>query len=140
MKPIELSFEFFPPKTPDGVEKLRATRAQLATLKPKFFSVTFGAGGSYTFGPATFGLVYTHTKLDDSQYFASAASPQGADVRFDILLRPGAHRLPSGLRSIHHQYVFHVVCSSRFSHRKCAFNGESERGAPSRHRGSRIAK
>jgi methylenetetrahydrofolate reductase (NADPH) len=46
MKPIELSFEFFPPKTPDGVEKLRATRAQLATLKPKFVSVTFGAGGS----------------------------------------------------------------------------------------------
>ena len=46
MKPIELSFEFFPPKTPDGVEKLRATRAQLATLNPKFVSVTFGAGGS----------------------------------------------------------------------------------------------
>ncbi|MFP6557607.1 methylenetetrahydrofolate reductase [NAD(P)H] [Paraburkholderia sp. B3] len=46
MKPIELSFEFFPPKTPDGVEKLRATRAELATLKPKFVSVTFGAGGS----------------------------------------------------------------------------------------------
>jgi methylenetetrahydrofolate reductase (NADPH) len=46
MNPIELSFEFFPPKTPDGVEKLRATRAQLATLKPKFVSVTFGAGGS----------------------------------------------------------------------------------------------
>ncbi|RQH05998.1 methylenetetrahydrofolate reductase [NAD(P)H] [Paraburkholderia dinghuensis] len=46
MKPIELSFEFFPPKTQDGVDKLRATRAQLATLKPKFVSVTFGAGGS----------------------------------------------------------------------------------------------
>jgi methylenetetrahydrofolate reductase (NADPH) len=46
MKPIELSFEFFPPKTQDGVDKLRATRAQLATLKPKYFSVTFGAGGS----------------------------------------------------------------------------------------------
>jgi methylenetetrahydrofolate reductase (NADPH) len=46
MKPIELSFEFFPPKTPDGVEKLRATRAELATFKPKFVSVTFGAGGS----------------------------------------------------------------------------------------------
>ncbi|WP_322104879.1 methylenetetrahydrofolate reductase [NAD(P)H] [Paraburkholderia sp. J41] len=46
MKPIELSFEFFPPKTPDGVEKLRATREQLATLDPKFVSVTFGAGGS----------------------------------------------------------------------------------------------
>ena len=40
------SFEFFPPQTPVGVEKLRATRAQLAQLKPAFFSVTFGAGGS----------------------------------------------------------------------------------------------
>ncbi|MHB0985347.1 MAG: methylenetetrahydrofolate reductase [NAD(P)H] [Sulfuricella sp.] len=41
-----LSFEFFPPKTPEGMEKLRATRQQLAQLKPEFFSVTFGAGGS----------------------------------------------------------------------------------------------
>ncbi len=40
------SFEFFPPKTPEGMEKLRATRQQLAQLKPKFFSVTYGAGGS----------------------------------------------------------------------------------------------
>jgi len=40
------SFEFFPPQTLEGVEKLRATRRQLARLNPKFFSVTFGAGGS----------------------------------------------------------------------------------------------
>jgi methylenetetrahydrofolate reductase (NADPH) len=40
------SFEFFPPQTLEGVEKLRATRRQLAQLNPKFFSVTFGAGGS----------------------------------------------------------------------------------------------
>lgn len=40
------SIEFFPPKTPEGVEKLRATRAKLAELQPKYFSVTFGAGGS----------------------------------------------------------------------------------------------
>ena len=40
------SFEFFPPQTPEGVEKLAATRKQLALLKPEFFSVTFGAGGS----------------------------------------------------------------------------------------------
>jgi methylenetetrahydrofolate reductase (NADPH) len=46
MKPIELSFEFFPPKTPEGIEKLRATGAQLKALNPKFVSVTFGAGGS----------------------------------------------------------------------------------------------
>jgi methylenetetrahydrofolate reductase (NADPH) len=40
------SFEFFPPATPQGAEKLAATRAQLAQLGPKFFSVTYGAGGS----------------------------------------------------------------------------------------------
>jgi methylenetetrahydrofolate reductase (NADPH) len=40
------SFEFFPPQTPEGVKKLAATRKQLALLKPEFFSVTFGAGGS----------------------------------------------------------------------------------------------
>src|SRR3954452_13519159 len=40
------SFEFFPPQTPEGIERLRATRRQLAQLKPTFFSVTFGAGGS----------------------------------------------------------------------------------------------
>lgn len=40
------SCEFFPPKTDEGAEKLRTTRDQLARLKPRFFSVTFGAGGS----------------------------------------------------------------------------------------------
>jgi methylenetetrahydrofolate reductase (NADPH) len=40
------SFEFFPPKTRDGVIKLEATSKVLAELKPRFFSVTFGAGGS----------------------------------------------------------------------------------------------
>jgi len=44
--PRTFSFEFFPPNTPEGQEKLRATTRQLAQLKPKFFSVTFGAGGS----------------------------------------------------------------------------------------------
>jgi methylenetetrahydrofolate reductase (NADPH) len=40
------SIEFFPPATPEGVEKLRLARAQLAQLNPGFFSVTYGAGGS----------------------------------------------------------------------------------------------
>ncbi|MFM9113266.1 MAG: methylenetetrahydrofolate reductase [NAD(P)H] [Polynucleobacter victoriensis] len=44
---MELSVEFFPPKTAEGAAKLRSVREQLATaLKPTFFSVTFGAGGS----------------------------------------------------------------------------------------------
>jgi methylenetetrahydrofolate reductase (NADPH) len=42
----KFSFEFFPPKTPEGVDKLRNVHAQLAALRPDFFSVTFGAGGS----------------------------------------------------------------------------------------------
>lgn len=40
------SFEFFPPKTDKGEEKLQKTRDKLAELNPDFFSVTFGAGGS----------------------------------------------------------------------------------------------
>lgn len=40
------SFEFFPPSTPEGRERLRATTAELARLEPEFFSVTYGAGGS----------------------------------------------------------------------------------------------
>ncbi|WP_020557950.1 methylenetetrahydrofolate reductase [NAD(P)H] [Thiofilum flexile] len=43
---LAFSFEFFPPKTEQGVEKLREVRAALAPLKPRFFSVTYGAGGS----------------------------------------------------------------------------------------------
>jgi methylenetetrahydrofolate reductase (NADPH) len=42
----ELSCEFFPPQTTEGVDKLRAVRAKLAALRPGFFSVTYGAGGS----------------------------------------------------------------------------------------------
>jgi len=43
---LDFSFEFFPPRTPQGRDKLRATWQQLSQLKPRFFSVTFGAGGS----------------------------------------------------------------------------------------------
>ncbi len=45
---LPLSFEFFPPKTADGIANLRETRTQLAQYNPEFFSVTFGAGGSTT--------------------------------------------------------------------------------------------
>ncbi|AWI77176.1 MAG: methylenetetrahydrofolate reductase [NAD(P)H] [Azoarcus sp.] len=46
MNDTELSIEFFPPQTEEGAEKLRAVRARLAELRPSFFSVTYGAGGS----------------------------------------------------------------------------------------------
>jgi hypothetical protein len=44
--PRVFSFEFFPPNTPEGAAKLAQTAKQLAQLKPEFFSVTYGAGGS----------------------------------------------------------------------------------------------
>jgi len=44
--PQAFSFEFFPPKTPEGMEKLRNVSIEYAKLNPHFFSVTFGAGGS----------------------------------------------------------------------------------------------
>ena len=44
---MELSVEFFPPKTPEGENKLRLVRERFSeSLKPAFYSVTFGAGGS----------------------------------------------------------------------------------------------
>jgi methylenetetrahydrofolate reductase (NADPH) len=45
-RPLRLSFEFFPPKTPEGKEKLISVRDQLNQFEPDFFSVTYGAGGS----------------------------------------------------------------------------------------------
>ena len=43
---LPISLEFFPPKTAEGSEKLRAARQKLYALKPEFCSVTYGAGGS----------------------------------------------------------------------------------------------
>jgi methylenetetrahydrofolate reductase (NADPH) len=45
-KHTPISFEFFPPKTPEGAAKLVHVRHELYALKPEFFSVTYGAGGS----------------------------------------------------------------------------------------------
>ncbi len=45
-KKLSISYEFFPPKTEQGVKNLKATRDVLANFKPEFYSVTFGAGGT----------------------------------------------------------------------------------------------
>lgn len=57
----QFSFEFFPPKTDEGREKLRATYRELAALQPRYVSVTFGAGGSTQAGT----LETVHEMLSD---------------------------------------------------------------------------
>lgn len=71
---MPLSIEFFPPKTPEGVERLRQVRAQLYPLQPQFCSVTFGAGGSTQEG--TFAAV--RAILAEGQSAASHISCVGA--------------------------------------------------------------
>ena len=71
---IPVSFEFFPPKTPEGVDKLRLTRQTLYAHQPDFCSVTFGAGGSTQEG--TFNTV--KAILDEGVAAASHFSCVGA--------------------------------------------------------------
>ena len=44
--PVQVSFEFFPPKTPEMEATLWQAIQKLAPLKPRFVSVTYGADGS----------------------------------------------------------------------------------------------
>ena len=91
---VPLSFEFFPPKTPEGADKLRATRQALYAHQPEFCSVTFGAGGSTQAG--TFGTV--KEILAEGQQAASHFSCVGATKpavreQLAILLAMGVKRL-----------------------------------------------
>ncbi|MGL4436002.1 MAG: methylenetetrahydrofolate reductase [NAD(P)H] [Giesbergeria sp.] len=71
---VPVSFEFFPPKTPEGIEKLRAVRQQLYALQPQFCSVTYGAGGSTQDGT----LQAVQAILDEGQQGASHFTCVGA--------------------------------------------------------------
>jgi methylenetetrahydrofolate reductase (NADPH) len=69
-----LSFEFFPPKTPEGRAKLRETWRRLAALKPAFFSVTFGAGGSTREGTLETVLEIRKEGLEAAPHLSGIAS------------------------------------------------------------------
>ena len=80
---VPLSLEFFPPKTPEGAEKLRAVRAQLSALKPQFCSVTYGAGGSTQAG--TFATVQDILAegMDAASHFSCIGATR-ASVRAEL--------------------------------------------------------
>lgn len=101
------SFEFFPPKTPDGMDKLRVVRSQLAELHPKFFSVTFGAGGSTRDHSLAAVLDIQHAGLEAAPHLSCIGSTRdniraileeykSHNIRHIVALRGD---LPSGMAS-----------------------------------------
>ncbi len=101
------SFEFFPPKTAEGKDKLRAAWKQLGQLKPKFFSCTFGAGGSTREGTLETVLEIRAAGFDAAPHLSCIASSRAElraqleqyknhGIRHIVALRGD---LPSGLAS-----------------------------------------
>jgi methylenetetrahydrofolate reductase (NADPH) len=104
---MENSFEFFPPKTVEGKAKLRATWQELAALKPRFFSCTFGAGGSTQQGTLETVLEIRKAGHEAAPHLSCIASSRGDlaeqleryranGIRHIVALRGD---LPSGLAS-----------------------------------------
>ena len=91
---LPISFEFFPPKTPEGAAKLRVARKALYDLKPEFCSVTYGAGGSTQEG--TFGTVgeILAEGVDAASHFSCiGATRDTVREQLAILRKMGVKRL-----------------------------------------------
>ena len=91
---LPISFEFFPPKTPEGVAKLRLARQELYRLRPEFCSVTYGAGGSTSEG--TFGAVkeILAEGMDAASHFSCiGATRTGVREQLAMLREMGVKRL-----------------------------------------------
>ena len=101
---LPVSFEFFPPKTPEGAEKLRAVRQKLYALKPEFCSVTYGAGGSTQEGTfATVGEIIAEGVQAASHFSCIGATKASVRAQLATLKGMGGKRrvalrgdLPSG--------------------------------------------
>ena len=85
------SLEFFPPKTPDGIAKLRAARRELAELRPAFCSVTFGAGGSTREGTLATVLEIRDEGMEGVPHLSCVGSTRDG-VR-DVLAQYRQHRI-----------------------------------------------
>lgn len=104
--PKQFSFEFFPPKSDEGAAKLRETRDELMKLKPKYVSVTFGAGGSTQKGTIETVREMMAAGLDTAPHLSCVGSSKedirelltgyiGMGVRRIVALRGD---MPSGMR------------------------------------------
>lgn len=75
MSPLSFSFELFPPRTPEGAAKLPGVVSQLAALRPDYFSVTYGAGGSDQDGTyQTLLTVVEHTGIEAAPHLTCVGS------------------------------------------------------------------
>jgi methylenetetrahydrofolate reductase (NADPH) len=91
---LPVSFEFFPPKTPEGVAKLRVARQALYTVKPEFCSVTYGAGGSTHEGTfATVKEILEEGMQAASHFSCIAATRERVREQLAELRRMGVKRL-----------------------------------------------
>ena len=96
MKTKSYSFEFFPPKTPESAEKLRATRIKLASLKPAYFSVTFGAGGSTQVGTLETVTEIQQSGLSAAPHMSCIGSSRGElKALLDTYMSRGINRIVS---------------------------------------------
>lgn len=108
-----LSFEFFPPKTTEGLQKLRAVHHELRVLKPDFYSVTYGAGGSTRTYTRDVVLEFSRLGIPVAPHLSFGGDTGDAILELLELYRDhGVHRLvalrgdmPSGIGSMS-QMVF----------------------------------
>ena len=91
---LPVSFEFFPPKTPEGAEKLRAARQRLYAHRPEFCSVTYGAGGSTQAGTfATVGEIIAEGVAAASHFSCIGATKASVREQLGTLRAMGVRRL-----------------------------------------------
>jgi methylenetetrahydrofolate reductase (NADPH) len=91
---LPLSIEFFPAKTPEGVEKLRGVRQKLYALKPEFCSVTYGAGGSTQEGTfATLREILSESQAAASHFSCIGATKASVREQLAQLKAMGVRRL-----------------------------------------------
>ncbi len=91
---LPVSFEFFPPKTPEGVDKLVGVRQKLYDLKPHFFSVTYGAGGSTQDGTISTVQAILADGHDAAPHFSCiGASKDSVRAQLEVFKQAGIRRL-----------------------------------------------